>query len=158
MELKDLTAEGLLHCAVEAREHGLAGEDIKDRTFAAALAWPVLHDMGHFPESVPRTLRGAVTRGRLAVGEAVDRHQLRHRAVRDLLVRVKHLRRRRASMDCSTRRNTIHQLVKLWWKQIGEINPHVLAQVIRRHRDEHGTVPVCQRYDRQRRPGAPISL
>ncbi|MER5958917.1 hypothetical protein [Streptomyces sp. NPDC001893] len=61
-------------------------------------------------------------------------------------------------MDCSTRRNAIHQLVKLWWKQIGEINPHVLAQVIRRHRDEHGTVPVCQRYDRQRRPGAPISL
>jgi hypothetical protein len=24
---------------------------------------------------------------------------------------------------------------------------HVIAQIIRRHRNEHGTVPVCARYD-----------
>jgi site-specific recombinase XerC len=28
---------------------------------------------------------------------------------------------------------------------------HVIAQIIRRHRGEHGTVPVCQRYDRHER-------
>jgi site-specific recombinase XerD len=116
IELKDLTAEGLMHYAVECRDHGLAGEDIRDGTFGATLAWPILHDMGHFPESVPRTLRGAVTRGQLTIEDAVDRHQ-----VRNLL--VEYLRRRCVAMDYSTQRNVIHQLVKLWWKQIETINP-----------------------------------
>ncbi|MFJ1797223.1 tyrosine-type recombinase/integrase [Kitasatospora griseola] len=121
IELKDLTAEGLLHYAVECRTHGLAGEDIQSGSFSGTLAWPVLHDMGHFPESVPRTLRGAVTRGQRPIEELVDRHRLCNGAVRDLL--VDYIHRRCVGQDYSTRKNVIHHLVKLWWKQIEEINP-----------------------------------
>ncbi|MFE9536647.1 tyrosine-type recombinase/integrase [Streptomyces sp. NPDC006691] len=121
IELRDLTAEGLLHYAVECRTHGLAGENIRSGTFSGTLAWPILHEMGHFPESVPSTLRGAVTRGQLTIEEAVDRLRLRNHAVRDLL--VDYLHRRSVTMDYSTRRGLIHHLGKLWWKQIEEINP-----------------------------------
>ncbi|OKJ33315.1 integrase [Streptomyces sp. CB01580] len=121
IEFRDLTAEALLHYAVECRTHGLAGEDIRSGSFSGTLAWPILHDMGHFPESVPRTLRGAVTRGQQTTEELVDRLRLRNQAVRDLL--VDYLHRRCVGQDYSTRRNVIHNLAKLWWKQIEEINP-----------------------------------
>ncbi|MEU5149710.1 site-specific integrase [Streptomyces yangpuensis] len=121
IELKDLTAEALLHHAVECRTHGLAGEDIRSGTFSGTLAWPVLHEMGRFPESVPNTLRGAVTRGQQTIEEAIDQLKLRNQAVRDLLVDYVH--RRSVTMDYSTRRGLIHLLGKLWWKQIEEINP-----------------------------------
>ncbi|MGW1394907.1 hypothetical protein ACWD6Q_24955 [Streptomyces nigra] len=83
IDLDGLTPEALLlHYAVECRAHALAGEDAESGTFSGTLAWPVLHEMGQFPRSAPRTLRAAVTRGQLSIEEAVDRHQLRNREVR----------------------------------------------------------------------------
>ncbi|MGK4909999.1 tyrosine-type recombinase/integrase [Streptomyces albus] len=121
IDLKDLTPEGLLHYAVESRRHGLAGENPRSGTFAGTLAWPVLHEMGQFPPSTPRTLRAAVTRGQISVEEAVDRHHLRNRAVRDLL--VEYIRRRSTGLDYSTLRQLSHLLAKVFWKSIEEINP-----------------------------------
>ncbi|WP_328673781.1 hypothetical protein [Streptomyces sp. NBC_00328] len=109
IDLADLTPEALLYYAVECRDHGLSFEDIQSRTFAGTLAWTVLHDMGRFTDVVPRTLRGAVTRGQMSVEEAVDRYHLDNQAVRDLL--VAYIRQRAVVLDYSTRGNLIHQLV-----------------------------------------------
>ncbi|CAM5343316.1 Tyrosine recombinase XerC [Streptomyces tanashiensis] len=121
IDLKDLTPEALLHYAVESRAHGLAGENAESGTFAGTLAWPILHDMGQFPASAPRSLRAAVTRGQLTPEEVVDRIGLRNREVRDLL--VEYLRRRSAGLDYSTLRQLSNLLVRVFWKQIEEINP-----------------------------------
>ncbi|RKT09865.1 phage integrase family protein [Streptomyces sp. 1114.5] len=121
IDLDGLTPEALLHYAVECRKHGLSGETLRSGTFAGTLAWPVLHDMGQFPASAPRTLRAAVTRGQLPVEEAVDRHKLDNPAVRDLL--VDYITRRSASLDYSTQRQLTHLLAKVFWKTIEEINP-----------------------------------
>ncbi|MDO0929834.1 site-specific integrase [Streptomyces sp. TG1A-8] len=121
IDLDGLTPEALLHYAVECRAHALAGEDAESGTFSGTLAWPVLHEMGQFPRSAPRTLRAAVTRGQLSIEEAVDRHQLRNREVRDLL--VEYVRRRSAELNYSTLRHLITRLVKTFWKVIEEINP-----------------------------------
>ncbi|MFB7745342.1 tyrosine-type recombinase/integrase [Streptomyces sp. NPDC056132] len=121
IDLKDLTPEALLHYAVESRRHGLAGEKSASGTYAGTLAWPILHDMGQFPPSAPRTLRGAVTRGQISVEEAVDRHELVNREVRDLL--VDYIRRRSAGLDYSTLRGLTNLLVRTFWKQIEKINP-----------------------------------
>ncbi len=118
IDLKDLTPEALLHYAVESRKHELAGEK---SSFAGTLAWPILHEMGHFPASAPRSLRGAVTRGQVPVEEAVDRHQLHNREMRDLL--VEYIRRRSAGLDYSTLRQLTNLLVRTFWKQIEKINP-----------------------------------
>ncbi|MFI9650304.1 tyrosine-type recombinase/integrase [Streptomyces sp. NPDC052040] len=121
IDLADLTPEALLHYAVECRSHGLADSRPRSGTFAATLAWPVLHDMGVFPASAPRTLRAAVTRGQLTIEEIVDRHQLRNRAVRDLL--VDYLQRRCVGIDYSSVRGIASNLVKNFWKIIEDINP-----------------------------------
>src|SRR5690606_21634863 len=65
--------------------------------------------------------RGAVTRGQISVEEAVDRHQLRNQEVRDVL--VEYIRRRSAGLDYSTLRQLVNLLVRVFWKQIEEINP-----------------------------------
>ncbi|MZD56565.1 tyrosine-type recombinase/integrase [Streptomyces sp. SID5606] len=121
IDLKDLTPEAFMHYAVESRAHGLAGENSKSGTFAGTLAWPILHDMGQFPASTSRSFRGAVTRGQISVEEAVDRHHLRNREVRDVL--VEYIRRRSAGLDYSTLRGLINLLVRVFWKQVEEINP-----------------------------------
>ncbi|AIV38620.1 integrase [Streptomyces sp. CCM_MD2014] len=121
IDLKDLTPEALMHYAVESRAHGLAGENSESGTFAGTLAWPILHDMGQFPASTPRSFRAAVTRGQISVEEAVDRHRLRNREVRDVL--VEYIRRRSAGLDYSTLRQLTNLLVRVFWKQIEEINP-----------------------------------
>ncbi|GAA5214175.1 hypothetical protein GCM10023323_58140 [Streptomyces thinghirensis] len=121
IDLADLTPEALLHYAVESRAHGLAGENSRSGSYAGTLAWPILHDMGQFPASAPRSFRGAVTRGQISVEEAVDRHQLRNQEVRDVL--VEYIRRRSAGLDYSTLRQLVNLLVRVFWKQIEEINP-----------------------------------
>ncbi|MET9800318.1 hypothetical protein [Streptomyces sp. NPDC006368] len=79
IELADLTPEGLLHYATESRKHGVTlGEHPADGCFAGTKCWPVLVDMGHFPESAPRSMRSAVVRGQRSVDELVDRHEIRN--------------------------------------------------------------------------------
>ncbi|MEU9547205.1 tyrosine-type recombinase/integrase [Streptomyces mirabilis] len=118
IDLKDLTPEALLHYSVESRKHDLTGGN---GCFGATLSWPILHEMGQFPSSTPRSLRGAVTRGQIPVDEAVDRHNVRNREVRDLL--VEYIRRRSAGLDYSTLRQLTNLLVGVFWKQIEKINP-----------------------------------
>ncbi|MCW2861974.1 MAG: integrase [Actinoallomurus sp.] len=113
-----LTAEAFLYYASESRKHGLADHG---NAFAGTLAWPILHEIGQFAASAPRTLRAAVTRGQLSIEESVDRHQLRNRAVRDLL--VEYLRHRSAELDYSTLQTHTNLLVKTFWKAIEQINP-----------------------------------
>jgi site-specific recombinase XerD len=121
IDLEALTPEAFLHYATESRRHGLSGESSKSGSFAGVLAWPVLHEIGVFPASAPRTLRAAVTRGQLSVEEAVDRHGLRNQEVRDLL--VDYIRRRSADLDYSSLRQQTNLLVNTFWKTIEEINP-----------------------------------
>ncbi|MFF7022248.1 tyrosine-type recombinase/integrase [Streptomyces klenkii] len=122
IDLEDLTPEAFLHYAIESRAHGVtSGERADSGSYAGTLAWPILHDMGQFPASAPRSFRAAVTRGQISVEEAVDRHHLRNREVRDVL--VEYIRRRSAGLDYSTLRQLTNLLVRVFWKQIEEINP-----------------------------------
>lgn len=122
IDLADLTPEALLHYAVESRKYGLTGtERPGDGCFAATQAWPVLYEMGHFPAAAPRTLRAAVTKGQRPIAELVDRHHLRNRAVRNLL--IDYVTRRSAGLDYSTTTSLVNLLVRTFWKQIEEINP-----------------------------------
>jgi hypothetical protein len=101
--LADLTPEAFLHYVWESRDHGLAiqGRSETGRgQFPGQLAWQVLHDMGHFPSGTPATLRAAVLSGRRTVQELVDRYDIRHQGVRQLL--LDYLRRREPGMDYST--------------------------------------------------------
>jgi len=120
IDFEDLTPEAFLFYAAESRKHGLV-DGRKSAAFAGTLAWPVLHQMGQFPASAPRTLRAAVTRGQLTIEELVDRHKLRNKEVRDLL--VEYLRQRSADLDYSSIQTLTNLLVKLFWKAIEQISP-----------------------------------
>ncbi|MCC9312065.1 site-specific integrase [Kitasatospora sp. RB6PN24] len=122
IDIADLTPEALLHYAMESRKYGVTpGEVAADGCFAATQAWVVLSEMGHFPASTPRTLRGAVTRGQRTVAELVDKHQLRNQGVRDLL--VDYIGRRSVELDYSSLTGLVNNLVRLFWKVIEEFNP-----------------------------------
>jgi hypothetical protein len=97
----------------------LHGEQSPGRGIAAA--WPLLHGMGLIPAWVPRTLQDARIRGRRSVEDLVDRHQLRNREVRDLM--VEYLRRRSAEVDYATTENLVRCLVEYFWKIIEQISP-----------------------------------
>ncbi len=86
-----------------------------------AAAWPVLHDMGLIPAWVPRTMQDARIRGRQSVEDLVDRHQLRNREIRDLL--VDYIRRRSAEVDYSTMENLVRSLVENFWKIVEDVSP-----------------------------------
>jgi hypothetical protein len=66
-------------------------------------------------------LQGARVRGRQSVDDLVDRHQLRNREVRDLL--VDYIRRRAVEVDYGTLDNLVRNLVRYFWKIVEEINP-----------------------------------
>lgn len=122
IDLVDLTPESLLHYATESRTYGLTpGYLPRDGAFAATHAWAVLHDMGAFPASAPRTLRVAVTKGQRSPVELVDRYQLRNVEVRNLL--VDYITRRTAELDYSASANLARHLARTFWKQIEAINP-----------------------------------
>ncbi|MFE7712468.1 hypothetical protein ACFU6I_43575 [Streptomyces sp. NPDC057486] len=122
IDITDLTLEALLHYAVESRKYGVtAGESGGDGCSAATQAWPILSDMGHFPASTPRTLRAAVVKGQRPVAELVDKHKIRNRGVRDLLVH--YISRRSVEVDYSTLQGLVTNLVRLFWKVIEDFNP-----------------------------------
>jgi len=69
IELADLTAERLLHHAVE-RRRGRYGAGYEHHI--GHLAWEVLHGCGHFPPGVPATLRGAMRTPAMTPAQLVD--------------------------------------------------------------------------------------
>jgi hypothetical protein len=143
--LVDLTPEVFLHYVWESRDHGLAfkgrGETGRGQ-FPGQLAWQVLHDMGHFPSGAPATLRAAVLSGRRTVQELLDRYDIRHQGVRQLL--LDYLRRREPEMDYSTLDQLSRSLAGLFWAKIEVLAPgqpdlRIGADLYRRWREALGT-------------------
>jgi hypothetical protein len=143
--LADLTPEAFLHYVWESRDHGLAfkgrGETGRGQ-FPGQLAWQVLHDMGHFPSGTPATLRAAVLSGRRTVEELVDRYDIRHRGVRQLL--LDYLRRREPEVDYSALDQLSRSLAGLFWAKIEALAPgqpdlRIDADLYTRWREAVGT-------------------
>ncbi|MFE3111467.1 hypothetical protein ACFXKJ_24525 [Kitasatospora indigofera] len=106
--LGDLTPESLLHHGHETRKvrSSVLRQGKKDANlFPGRAAWQVLHDMGHFPPSVPATMRQALHRGQQSVEELVDRYPIRNREVRELL--LDYCVRRRAGSSTSPRDTSV---------------------------------------------------
>jgi integrase len=83
-------------------------------------AWSMLKDLGVFGASTPGLLQ-AVAAKRPSVEEMVDFYGPRSRSVRHLLVR--YLKTREASVDYSTLRWLVYELVKIFWLDIEAHNP-----------------------------------
>jgi integrase len=122
--LADLTPEAFLHYVWESRDNGLnfKGRGKHSRgQFPGHLAWQVLHDMGHFPSTTPATLRAAVLTGRRTLEELVDRYDVRHLGVRQLL--LDYLQRRSVELDYSSLDQLSRALVGLFWAKIEALAP-----------------------------------
>ncbi len=116
--LADLTAEALLHYAIQTRAGGWgAGYE----AYVGHLAWQVLHESGHFAPDVPATLRGAMRSPAMAPAELVDLHDINNAAVRGML--ISYLTRRSHDVDYTTLRGLSADLCQKFWKQIELINP-----------------------------------
>jgi hypothetical protein len=89
--------------------------------FAGQLAWPVLHEMGLFPPSAPSTVRAAVLAGRRTLEELVDRYEIRHQGVRQLI--LNYLARRRSELDYSSLDRHAWSLAGLFWAKIEALSP-----------------------------------
>ncbi|WP_285560106.1 site-specific integrase [Actinoplanes regularis] len=109
VDLAGLTAGALVKYVEDHPGSGIAG------------AWPVLHEMGHLPTWLPRTLQDARIRGRLTVDELVDRLEVRNQEVRNLL--VDYIRRRAVEVDYGTMENLVRNLVQNFWKIVEEVSP-----------------------------------
>ncbi|MAS53988.1 MAG: hypothetical protein CMJ44_05090, partial [Pimelobacter sp.] len=118
IELADLTAEGLLHHAVETRR-GRYGAGYEHHI--GHLAWEVLHQCGHFPPGVPATLRGAMRAPAMTPTQLVDSYDLANRDVAEMLTR--YLSRRSHDLDYSTLRGLARDLCAIFWREIETINP-----------------------------------
>ncbi len=118
IELADLTAEGLLHHAVETRR-GRYGAGYEHHI--GHLAWEVLHGCGHFPSGVPATLRGAMRTPAMTPAQLVDSYQLANQDVAEML--TAYLSRRSHDLDYSTLRGLARDLCAIFWREIETINP-----------------------------------
>jgi hypothetical protein len=118
IELADLTAEGLLHHAIETRRGGYgAGYE----HYVGHLAWQILHESGHFPPSVPATLRGAMRAPAMSPAELADSYQLANPDVAAML--TAYLTRRSHDLDCTSLRGMARDLCDSFWRQIELLNP-----------------------------------
>ena len=122
--LDGLTPEAFLHYVWQSRDQGL---NMKARgrqnrgQFAGQLAWPVLHEMGLFPPGTPPTVRAAVLTGRRTLEELVDRYEIRHQGVRQLI--LDYLARRRSELDYSSLDQHARSLAGLFWAKIEALAP-----------------------------------
>jgi integrase len=83
-------------------------------------AWSMLKDLGIFDSTTPGLLQ-AVAGRRPSVHEMVDSYGIRNQPVRDMLVR--YLQIREPSVDYSTLRWMVYELVKNFWLDIEAHNP-----------------------------------
>ena len=122
--LAGLTPEAFLHYVWQSRDQGLnmkaRGKQNRGQ-FAGQLAWPVLHEMGLFPPGTPPTVRAAVLTGRRTLEELVDRYEIRHQGVRQLI--VDYLARRRSELDYSSLDQHARSLAGLFWAKIEALAP-----------------------------------
>ncbi len=122
--LAGLTPEAFLHYVWQSRDQGLnmkaRGKQNRGQ-FAGQLAWPVLHEMGLFPPGTPPTVRAAVLTGRRTLEELVDRYEIRHQGVRQLI--LDYLARRRSELDYSSLDQHARSLAGLFWAKIEALAP-----------------------------------
>lgn len=114
----DLTAEGLLHYATETRRAGYGGGY---EQYVGHLAWQVLHESGHFPPSVPATLRGAMRSPARTPAELVELHEIKNLDAKAML--TAYLSRRSHDLDYTSLRGLAWQLCRSFWREIETINP-----------------------------------
>lgn len=122
--LADLTPEAFLHYIWQSRDQGLTmkarGKQNRGQ-FPGQLAWPVLHEMGLFPSTAPATVRAAVLPGRRTLEELVDRYDLQHQGVRQLI--LDYLARRRSELDYSSLDQHARSLAGAFWAKIESLSP-----------------------------------
>ena len=122
--LAGLTPEAFLHYIWQSRDQGLTmkarGRQNRGQ-FPGQLAWPVLHEMGVFPSSSPATVRAAVLTGRRTLEELVDRYDIRHQRVRQLI--LDYLARRRTELDYSSLDQHARSLAGAFWAKIEALSP-----------------------------------
>jgi len=114
----DLTAEAFLHYATETRRGHFGGGYER---YVGHLAWQVLHQSGHFPPSVPATLRGALRSPALTPSELADLHEVRNPGARQML--IAYLTRRSHDLDYTSLRSLASDLCRSFWAEIERINP-----------------------------------
>ena len=122
--LADLTPGAFLHYVWQSRDQGLnmkaRGKQNRGQ-FAGQLAWPVLHEMGQFPAAAPPTVRAAVLTGQRSLEELVDRYEISHQGVRQLI--LDYLARRRSELDYSSLDQHARSLAGLFWAKIEALAP-----------------------------------
>lgn len=150
IELADLTAEGLLHHAVETRR-GRYGAGYEHHI--GHLAWQVLHESGHFPPSVPATLRGAMRAPAMTPAQLVDTYALDNQDVAEMLTR--YLTRRSHDLDYSTLRGLARDLCDIFWREIETINPTQADLALSEETYQAWRAAVDVRRDGKPRLGAP---
>jgi hypothetical protein len=122
ISLADLTPEALLHYGMESRRLGVTrGETQGDGTLAGRYVWYFLHQLGHFPASVPATMREAAIRGQRTVTEMIDRWRISNQDVRALL--IDYVTRRSPELDYASIENLARDLAGLFWSKIERISP-----------------------------------
>jgi hypothetical protein len=115
----DLTAEAFLHYARATRDAALSAYSYA--TYVGPLAWQVLHETGHFPPSVPSTLRAALRTPQMTPSQLVGQYQIANQAGRRLL--VDYLERRSHDLDYSTLASLATTLTLTFWKTVERVKP-----------------------------------
>jgi len=122
--LAGLAPGAFLHYIWQSRDQGLnmkaRGKQNRGQ-FAGQLAWPVLHEMGQFPAAAPPTVRAAVLTGQQPLEELVDRYEIHHQGVRQLI--LDYLARRRSELDYSSLDQHARSLAGLFWAKIEALDP-----------------------------------
>lgn len=148
--LDGLTAEGLLHYATETRRGGWGGGY---ELYTGHLAWEVLHLSGHFPATVPGTLRAAMRAPAATPAELVESYELANRDVAEML--TLYLTRRSHDIDYSTLRGLARDLCDLFWRDIERINPDQTDLALSEETYQAWRAAIDLRRDGRPRLGAP---
>lgn len=90
---------------------------------ASPYFYQLLHTLGVFPSTAPRSVRAFATAGQSSVEQLVDRYDLACRPVRDLL--VAYLRERQPVLDHVSLRQVSFALVKMFWKDLEVHHPGI---------------------------------
>jgi hypothetical protein len=111
-----------MFCANECRRLNLVVSARPDSNrFAGLLAWDILHDMGHFPQGTPSTLRTYIYKGQKSPEEMVDFYQVRDPHIRQLI--IDYIMRRQGDTDYVTREGLARGIAGEFWSKIETIVP-----------------------------------
>jgi Phage integrase family len=97
----------------------------RGRRDTSLYCYQMLHALGVFPATAPKTVRVFAAQGQLSVENLIDRYQLSCRPVRDLL--VAYLRERQPQLDYATLRSVSFGLGRMFWKDLEEHHPGIAS-------------------------------